>query len=577
MVTMIAGTILLGVLIFFHELGHFVVAKACGVRVLVFSLGFGPRIFGFRYGDTDYRLSLLPLGGYVRMFGDDMREEIPEEEKNQSFLHKPVLQKSAIAAAGPIANFLLPIAVLFFVYWGAEQVHNTVVGTVLPGGPAATAGLQAKDRIISIDGEPVETFTDVQKIVETSPLKELKVEVEREDGNRTLTISPRAVPDPHPLSDGTPKGRIGVMPMVAEAHVTVVDQSPAQRAGLQKKDRIVRFNGEAVLDGPDLFQKLDAHPTAEWVLGVKRHVTEGIAATNDAQDAVKEIRIPFVEDDPFKVAVSEDLIPYAVTPDELNGDLAAKSTKMVALLTEHAERLRQRRGLETYEGTIQLVTEETSAHYAGLQVDDQIVLINGTQLTHSGELQSRLEEKPSGIHLLGVHQQDGLRVFALRMGARTERGLEDFKTLGAAAMSVYGAGEVFTRQVSAWEALSRATARTVNMLDETARSLWYLVSGRVSYKSLGGPITIFSLAGKAMEISLDRFIYLLCFISINLGLINLLPVPVLDGGHLFMFAIEAIRRKELSIAAKEQAMKVGFAMLMLLMVGAIFNDVMRFL
>ncbi len=233
MVTMIAGTILLGVLIFFHELGHFVVAKACGVRVLVFSLGFGPRIFGFRYGDTDYRLSLLPLGGYVRMYGDDMREEIPEEEKDNSFLHKPVLQKSAIAAAGPIANFILPIVVLFFVYWGAEQVHNTVVGTVLPGGPAATAGLQPKDRIVSIDGQPVETFTEVQKIVESNPLQELAVEIERGEQKQTLTISPRAVPDPHPLSDGTPKGRIGVMPMVAEAHVTVIDGSPSQKAGLQ--------------------------------------------------------------------------------------------------------------------------------------------------------------------------------------------------------------------------------------------------------------------------------------------------------------------------------------------------------
>ena len=581
MTTLVAGTILLGVLIFFHELGHFVVAKMCGVRVLVFSLGFGPRIFGFRIGETDYRLSLLPLGGYVRMFGDNLREEIPEEEKDKSFLHKPVLQKSAIAFAGPFANFILPVAVLFFVYWGTEQVHNTVVGTVLPTGPAAQAGLQANDKITAIDGQPVTTFTDVQVIVEKSPQQELRFTVERGTETKQLTIEPRSVRDPHPLSDGKQLGRIGVMPMVSLPHVSVRAGSPAEVAGLQNQDRIVAFNNIDVTTTPQLFSLMTSQADVPWRLKVTSQASAKQESSEEErqEETSRIINIPVPSPEEFDVPVFSEVSAFAVSSDEMSSqkNVQADLLRMKGLASAASERLDAFRGIDTYEGTIQLVKEQTSAFKAGIQKGDRILAINGIALTHAGELQSRLEENPNQIHLLNILQSDGIRSFALRMGARTERGIEDFKTLGAAAMSVYGPGEIITRQISPLEAVSRASSKTWVMVEETARSLWFLLSGRVSYKSLGGPITIFNLAGQAMEISLDRFIYLLCFISINLGLINLLPVPVLDGGHLLMFGIEAVRRKELSLEAKEQAMKVGFAMLLLLMVGAIFNDVMRFL
>ena len=579
MTTLVAGTILLGVLIFFHELGHFVVAKLCGVRVLTFSLGFGPRILGFRIGETDYRLSLLPLGGYVRMYGDNLREEIPESEKDKSFLHKPVLQKSAIAFAGPLANFILPIAVLFVVFWGSEQVHTTVVGTVLPSGPAAQGGLQANDKITAINDEAVTTFSDIQAIVERSPGQSLTFAIEREGKQETLNIKPRSVRDPHPLSDGRQLGRIGVMPMISLPHVSVHAKSAAAAAGLNDQDRIVRFNDIEVTTTPQLFTLMAEQRDVPWRLQVvsSDHNTPKNAKNETDHERTRDVTIPVPLDEAMIVPIISEPSYFAVTSDEMSTTLASTASQMNAIAQSAANRIQANRGIDSYEGTVQVVKEQTSAFKAGLKKGDRILAINGIALTHAGELQSRLEENPDQIHLLSILQQDGIRLFALRMGARTERGLEDFKTLGAAAMSVYGPGELMTREIAPLEALSRATTKTWVMLEETARSLWFLLSGRVSYKSLGGPITIFNLAGQAMEISLDRFIYLLCFISINLGLINLLPVPVLDGGHLLMFAIEAVRRKELSLDAKEQAMKVGFAMLLLLMVGAIFNDVMRFL
>jgi regulator of sigma E protease len=132
----LAGIILLGVLIVFHELGHFLFAKALGVRVLVFSVGFGPKIWGFKKGETEYRLSAIPLGGYVRMFGESLEEELREPEKKISFMHQPIWRKSLIAFAGPLFNFILPIILFFFLLVGAEEVFAPRIVTLAKDGAA---------------------------------------------------------------------------------------------------------------------------------------------------------------------------------------------------------------------------------------------------------------------------------------------------------------------------------------------------------------------------------------------------------------------------------------------------------
>ena len=133
MSTMAAFVVLLGVLITVHELGHFLVAKACGVKVLQFSIGFGPRLLGFTRGDTEYRIGVLPLGGYVRMFGDDITQDVAPEEQHRAFLYQPYVKKCAIAIAGPVANLLLPIALLFAMFLGTEKVEQPIIGTVVEG------------------------------------------------------------------------------------------------------------------------------------------------------------------------------------------------------------------------------------------------------------------------------------------------------------------------------------------------------------------------------------------------------------------------------------------------------------
>jgi regulator of sigma E protease len=192
MTSVVAFLVLIGVLITVHELGHFLVAKACGVKVLAFSIGFGPRLVGFTRGDTEYRISIIPLGGYVKMFGEDPTADIPAEEQRRSFLHQPYWRKSAIAVAGPLANFLLPIVIFFFMFVGTRQEPAPVAGVVVAGDAAAAAGLQAGDRVRAIAGTPVQSFVDMQALIEDSAGVPLRFTVERAGQPLELTVTPRA-------------------------------------------------------------------------------------------------------------------------------------------------------------------------------------------------------------------------------------------------------------------------------------------------------------------------------------------------------------------------------------------------
>jgi regulator of sigma E protease len=566
--TILAGTALLGVLIFFHELGHFLVAKACGVRVLTFSLGFGPRLIGFTIGDTDYRLSLLPLGGYVKMYGDDLGEDVPEHEKPRSFLHQPIWKKSAIAFAGPFANFLLPFVILFIGALGTEKVADTLVGTVMPGEAAARAGIAPGDRIVAVDGAPVALFGDLVARVGSKPEREVRLTVERSEAgttaSREVTLVPRAVGTGHPLERDVKVGRIGIMPHTALPVVDVIEGSPAHAAGLRTKDHVLTVDGEPVTNGTLLLATLRAAPQKDFTLTVKR---------GDSEDPVT-VTLPAVVE-AFTVVRAAEPMRFGVTRDESDPAVQGRVQATDAILDAAALALAESRGTGLVEGTIAVVDEGTAAHGLGLVAGARVLSVDGYPLTHADELSSRLDETPDGVHVIGVLAGGQLQTHVFRMTGRPERGLEEMKYFGARAISAFGGGSYVEREVGVAEGVTRAASGTWALIAETAKGLYALVTGQVSMKSLGGPITIFNLAGQALDSGVDRWLRLLLFISVNLGLLNLLPVPVLDGGHLMLFAIEGIQRKELSLKTKERALKVGFAMLLALMVIAIVNDVLR--
>lgn len=623
MSTLIYGGILLGVLVFVHELGHFLVAKASGVRVLTFSLGFGPRIFGFTKGDTDYRVSAIPLGGYVRMYGDDILEEIPLEEQDKSFLHKPTLQKSAIAFAGPLANFLLPIGLFFFLFLGTETVPGSTVGTVVPGHPAAAAGLEAGDRIVEVAGVPVTTFLEVQKAVEERPAQKTEVVVERDGKRKALVITPDAVPSLHPLKKDEKVGRVGVMPNVQRPFVRALPGTPAAEAGIEPLDEVVVVNGVEVTS-LGAYQRALAAAGDTVELQIKKQPLKLLEekGSEDGADVVTvTLSKPVTEPEPETetdsdsatdsepepatgpdsetetVAAEEPAAPppapspeparapdpaadarFAVTAQELE-EPAIRERFDATWRAATKQTQSARFGLLPYEGSIAKVEEDTPAARLGVAEGDTVLAVDGEPVHVASEVSSRLLTAPDEVHALAMMTAEGeLRTLVFRLAPEKQRGREDFKTFGAwPSGDTYSAGVTITRDVGVGAAFTRAVQETGKWIGLTLKSLWMLVTGDVSPKSLGGPITIVRIAGQAAESGLSSFINLMAFISVNLGIVNLLPIPVLDGGHLMMFGIEAVSRQRISLQTRERATKVGFAMLLCLLAVALFNDVLGLL
>src|SRR5437899_7877347 len=231
--TLISFALVISVVVFFHELGHLLVGKAVGVKAVRFSIGFGPRLIGFTRGETEYRISLLPLGGYVKFAGDNPYEEIAPEDRGRGFLEQPPWKKGVIAFAGPAANFALAVALYFVVFAAPHQDLAAKVGYVKPQSPAAQAGLRCGDRIVRIDGEPVEGWSALQEKIRAHAGQPLTMEVERKGARETLRVVPAVHEETDPV-ETVRHGRIGISAVPRAAQVTGISpDSSAGRGGVQ--------------------------------------------------------------------------------------------------------------------------------------------------------------------------------------------------------------------------------------------------------------------------------------------------------------------------------------------------------
>ncbi|MEJ2183129.1 MAG: RIP metalloprotease RseP [Nitrospirota bacterium] len=351
--TLLYAVILLGILIFVHELGHFLFAKVVGVKVEKFSLGFGPKLVGMKRGETEYMISAFPLGGYVKMLGESPGEEaerpLSEEDRRRAFNHQPVWKRFLIVFSGPVFNIVFAAVVFILLFMSGVPVLKSEVGEVMEGTPAAQAGLQKGDEIVSIDGTPITEWSGMSAVIQKSPGKELALTVKRDGRTLTLTITP------------------------------------------EKK-------------------------------------------------TVKDI---------------------------------------------------------------------------------------------FGE--------PREVGLIGIRPS----------------------------------GAQYTKELSPPEAVVTGVQKTGEICVLTVVAIVKLIERVVPAKTIGGPIFIFQLAGQTAERGALDFFTFMAVISINLGIINVLPIPVLDGGHLLFLGIEAVRRKPLSEKTIALAQKVGIVVLIMIMAFALYNDILR--
>lgn len=264
--SILAFAFTLGVIVLLHELGHYVVAKFFGVRVLTFSVGFGKRVWGFTRGGTDYRLSALPLGGYVRM-GGELAEESTGDPSD--FVNKPRWQRILIYLAGPFMNLVLSVGVLTVLFMIGTHLQGLskvppVVGFIEAGSPGEKAGLQLDDRILAVDGKKVEFWTDFDFVVATAPERKLALEIERQGQKQTLELVPLKVP-----RDGY--GDSGLFPKLQLRLSVILDDRPAARAGFQSGDAILRVNGQPILDAQAFINAIEALPGQNVEIEIRRH------------------------------------------------------------------------------------------------------------------------------------------------------------------------------------------------------------------------------------------------------------------------------------------------------------------
>jgi regulator of sigma E protease len=425
--TLLAFLFVLGVLVFVHELGHFLAARRVGIRVLTFSLGFGPKLLKTKRGDTEYCISAIPLGGYVKMAGespDDPRSGAPDE-----FMSKTKWQRFQVLIMGPLMNLILAVVVLAGVLMqGAElpayQDEPPVLGAVTPDGPAARAGLQRGDRILTVAGDTVDTWDRLYMAIATRANRDLTMSLLRNGQTMTVMIKPDA-------QGKYEIGDIGVLPDAKPYVQSVVPNDPADKAGVKAGDRVVAVNREPVVTRTQL------------------------------ADAISK-----------------------------NG------------------------GHET----------------------DLLIVRNGQEM-----------------HIAVVPEQRGARAMI--------------------GISITEASKTF--QPGAWEAVKLSVERNIEGSTLIFRTLGGLFVGQTSIKQLQGPVAIAQLSGEYLAISWMALFSLMATLSLNLGLLNLLPIPMLDGGHILIMGLEGIARRDFSMQVKEKMLLAGFVLILMLMVTVIYNDLTR--
>jgi len=434
-------TVVLGIMIFFHELGHFLVAKFFDVKVLKFALGFGPKIVSKDWGETEYSIRYIPLGGFVKMLGEneDIKEDeaLPEEDIPRAFNNKHPFKRMAIVVAGPFFNVVLA----FLLFWGVfyssgTYILSTEIGYVLPDSPASRAGLIAGDIIKSVDGKTIEDLSEIQEVLLGKAGTPLEVLIERGHELITVTVIPQEFKQ-EVYGREIPMADIGTAPPM-DAKIDNVDpESPASRAGLIPGDIIRSVDGIAIKDF--------------------REIKDALLGKADT---------------PLEVIVERDnaLVAVTVIPEESKQKMDGQEFPVATLGIKHFES----------------------------------------------------QEK---------------------------------------------------REYGLWGAGIQAAVETWTWIVRIYDTIIKLLTGTYSIKMMGGPIMIGQMTGDVAQAGLVALIGFMAMISVNLGIINLFPIPILDGGLIILLLVELVIGKPLSMKTQEWAQKIGLFLIAILMAVVIYNDI----
>ncbi len=603
-----AGNVLLVVLgisllIFVHEAGHFLAARLFKVRVEVFSLGFGPRIFGTRRGETDYRISAIPLGGYVKMageYGDYMEdaERVPAEDDLNS---KPIWQRFVIFAAGPAVNFVLAFVLFPLGFAMGAPFVAPVVGDVVEGGAAWEAGLRHGDEILSINDNRVYGFTDVALEIALSDPDDTRLVLRRDGREFEQRIELQ-----RDFEDS--RYDLGILrSQLRDLHV--LDGGAARKSGLREGD---------VLTGAEHLRVGELHDgelvtlwTVFGLLQERRDATE-VHVTRDGRPLTFVVEPKPVElEDPVPQlgarAVTTRVDGRRGAADEpgfplREGDVVtAVGARPVHTHVELRDALRDAGPTRPVEVTLRRGEDEAVVHLddravaavlgrdvaftadidgplhvipapggplaqAGLRDGDLLIALNGKKIPNFRALYEEVFDHPERVDYRVDYRRDG-RDLRADIRARPQPPA-DFGFQPTAHQIVYDFGFL--------ESLRAGFDQSVNTVRQTGLTLAKLFTGEVGTENLGGPLAISYITYEAAKAGFAKVLMILAMLSVNLGFINILPVPVLDGGQIMFLLFEKAKGSRLSERFMQNAQLAGFVAIVLLMVYVTVNDVFRF-
>ena len=541
---------LVGLLVLIHELGHFAAAKLLDVKVLRFSVGYGRPLVRLTLRETEYTLGIFPLGGYVRILGVEGPDEDGDPaDVGRSFQSRPLWQRLVIVFAGPAANLLLPVIIYFVFFAGHTELPAAVVGDVFDASPAARAGLEPGDRVVSVDGQAVRYWEELESAVGGAAGRELHLRLER--GGKPLERYLVPVEEVVRKRDGQHRaqGRVGITRAPFVPLIGVIDPaSPAADAGLRTGDLIISIDGVPVHHWGEVVRRLGRTSARTNLVYFRGTAVPGVP------------RVRLLE------ARFADLVPATRVDDDL------KRTTYT--------------GVEKAETFVAQVDPGSPADLAGLRPGDLIVSLDGQPISHWMHLDQRLQAQPDRRWTLTWKRTtaDGRVVTLTAAITQVVRRQQDEYghtvqrlVFGARNDVERGRGYMVPIDGRFTYAVSKAVERTAETIKTMGTGFFAILGGDEPGDSLGGPLMMYRVASVSGERGWESFLLMLALISVNLGLINLLPVPVLDGGHVLVFAIAAVGRRRLSMRGRERVQLIGLAVVAVITVLALRNDVMRYL
>lgn len=511
----------LGPLVFFHELGHFFFARFFGVRVEVFSIGFGPKIFRTKRGETEYAISIIPLGGYVKMFGDDPfnKDAIPEEEKKYSYNHQGKWARFWIVLGGPLTNFILAFAIFYSLLFVGEKIPEIKLGAVTYESALYKSGIRSGDVLLKVNDSDIYNPSDLA-------------------GDASTTI---------------------------------------KKIDVRRHDQILNLNVN--LKGDVFFEEIMKHPPFlrkpflidnlgnRYILSLeqsKYNLNVSIEEMIDAQNK-KTFYL-------YKVLPNQDL-----ASENLQVDLKAERiinlnfSDFKTFSTELAKN-----NLWTVDLVVKSVNMNSPADKAKIKAGDIFTKLNGNVIVSFEDLRDNLQKVTSKDVEVEVLQNSQLNKITLTPDEQTIEG-KKMKLLGVYSfIEVEPIQFIKTKSKGFVGSAYYGMTRTWDSFKKTLDGFYKIITNQVSFKAVGGVFTIGKVANDSFKISFSYFLQLMALISINLGVINLFPMLPLDGGHIMFIFLELINRGPVSRRKMEIAQQIGLSILLMLMVGSIFNDVSRF-